>query len=222
MKKYAMILGLLLLVKTTMAEPVLVSDGAPVTRTFRAVQMLDETTGWAVGDAGTIYKRSGPLHPTSSEAVWVSKSSAWSAWDFKGLSFVSEDTGWVVGYKRDNPGKYKGIVLWTTNGGGSWFKTTSDSIQGLQYTTDSLTPFMKVKMVWSNEYSNYTGYISCGNGYLLRTRNNGASWTKIRPTTNNSDSLTIWYNSLWIDESNPNSLWAAGDQSCSFAMPCPR
>jgi hypothetical protein len=39
---------------------------------------------------------------------------------------------------------------------------------------------------------------------------------KLRPTTNNSDSLTIWYNSLWMDESNPNSLWVAGDQSCIF------
>jgi photosystem II stability/assembly factor-like uncharacterized protein len=217
MKKLTVLLGLFLLTGIALAEPIWVKDWNTTNGSFRDICMTDDSTGWAVGDAGVVYKRIGKLYPTSTEQVWKPDTvlaTSQEAWDFKGVSFADAQNGWIVGYRNcdestSRHNKYKGVILRTTNGGGSW----SASYPFLN-TSDSLTPFLKVKMTYYG--GSYQGYISCGNGYILKWTPGTNQWLKLRPTTNNSDSLTIWYNSLWMDESNPNSLWVAGDQSCIF------
>jgi photosystem II stability/assembly factor-like uncharacterized protein len=218
MKKMTVLLGLVLLACIALAEPIWVRDGSGLLGSFRDVTMLDDSTGWAVGDAGVIYKRSGKLYPTSTEQVWQSQTNkipSQTSYDFKSVCFVDANNGWIVGYRNADEtttrkNKYKGIILRTADSGDTW----TQMLNPFSGTADSLTPFLKVKMTYYG--GSYRGYISCGNGYVLKTLNGGQNWTPFRPATGTSDSLTIWYNSLWMDETNPNSLWVAGDQSCMF------
>ena len=66
------------------------------------IQMLNENTGWIIGDIGQIVKT------TNGGANWRAQNSiSLPLW---GIDFISSDTGWVVGYN--------GLILKTVNGGG--------------------------------------------------------------------------------------------------------
>jgi hypothetical protein len=179
--------------------------------------MLNDSTGWAVGDGGCVFKRSGRLHPSSTEQVWVSKTittlTPQEYWDFKGVCFTDEQNGWIVGYKNNGSDKYKGVIIHMENG--VWLTpiySTDPSLLGS--TQNPLTPFLKVKMAKPATY--YEGYISCGNGYILKYQHDG-TWLPIRPPAPNNDPVSVWYKDLWMNSLNPDELWALGDNSGIFA-----
>jgi photosystem II stability/assembly factor-like uncharacterized protein len=67
------------------------------------IQMLNENTGWIIGDVGQIVKT------TNGGVNWRAQNSiALPLW---GIEFNGADTGWVVGYN--------GLILKTVNGGGT-------------------------------------------------------------------------------------------------------
>ena len=66
------------------------------------IEMVNENTGWIVGDAGQIVKT------TNGGVNWRAQANSGYWW---GIDFISPDTGWVVGGN--------GIILKTVNGGGT-------------------------------------------------------------------------------------------------------
>ena len=196
------------------AEPIWVKDGAGISGTFRDVCMLNDSIGWAVGDNGVVYKRTGILYPTTGQQVWFSQMvmAGQNNWDFTGVSFVDENNGWIVGYKNGGGDKYKGVIIRMLNG--VWQEPLfSHRILGLQNTPDSLTPFLKVRMTFYG--GEYRGYISCGNGFILKMQPDG-SWRPLRPFApemDPSDTISTWYKDVWMDPDDPNKVWAMGDHS---------
>jgi photosystem II stability/assembly factor-like uncharacterized protein len=175
---------------------------------FRGICALSETNIWVVGEYGVVYNRSGIIHAP----VWTSKSPAgYQYYDFNDVCFVDASHGWIVGEKRQtlypyDPASYSGVVLYTTDGGTSWNLPTS------MPTFLIPTPFRKVKIVQVGDL--YYGYISCGNGAVLITRNGGATWSRTQ-TDPWSDPANIsnWYNGLWVDSTDlrVNRVWISGD-----------
>lgn len=105
----------------------------------------------------------------------------------------------------------KGVLLRTTTGNNeipNWAITTNFDEQ-----CPLPTAFKSVKF---NDVTH--GYISGANGTILQTTN-GIDWYRrpSPPTWNNydnndtRDTLTVGYNSFWLDPVNPNNIWASGD-----------
>ncbi len=200
------------------ADPIWVRDGTGYSGTFRDVCMLDDSTGWAVGDEGVVYKRQGTLYPSTSQQVWFSQTimpSSQTGWDFKGVYFDDYNNGWVVGHKNGGADKYKGVIVRMLNG--VWQEPTySHRILGLQNTPDSLTPFLKVRMVKNPINNKYYGYVSCGNGYILKWNPDQGLWVPIRPFApemDPTDTISTWYRDIYMDLSYPDRVWAIGDHS---------
>jgi len=220
MKRLFAVMAALCCVGLVNADPVWVMDGGgSFSGNYRDIQMLTDSTGWVVGDGGRVGKRLGKLYPQSAETPWIEQTNVMPGgtqygYDFKGVCFADANNGWIVGYSNGGPKKYMGVVLRTEDGGVNWAAQYSVNIPLLAGTHDSLTPFLKVKV---NKYgTDYLGYISCGNGYILKLQLNG-TWLPMRPPAPNNDSISVWYNDLWINANDPNQVWALGDNSCLFA-----
>ncbi len=81
--------------------------------TLRDVAFVDPSTGWAVGDGGTI------IHTTNGGANWVAQSAP-GATQLNGVSAVDASTVWIAGAG--------GYIAFTTDGGATW---TTESAAGL-------------------------------------------------------------------------------------------
>gem|GEM_PF-1862747 len=178
---------------------------------LRDIEMPDKEHGWVVGDNGTILK----LRNSTPESVFVNINGFdQHEWNFKCSSFPDTMHGWVVGYKNWGADKYRGVILRTENGGGHWSLKFSSESDLFGTTSDSLTPFIRVKMVKDNGV--LKGYISCGNGYILKWLSIENRWLPIRPPIPDNGFYSPWYNSLWT---NPSAtfIWAGADNKCLFA-----
>ena len=118
-------LACLLILPCVLSPPAAVAASTPITWTAQAsgtdewlesVTFADPTTGWVVGDAGTI------LHTGDAGQTWTQQTSGTSG-DLYDVAFVSTAVGWVVG---DD-----GVILHTTDGGATWEPQTSGTIWGL-------------------------------------------------------------------------------------------
>ena len=183
--------------------------------TLRAISVVTPALAWTVGDSGNIRR----IQSDVISSINITNIAGFEQvkWDFKGVSFTDANNGWVVGYKNTDADKYKGIILRTVDGGNNWvIPIYSTNILGLQSTSDSLTPFLKVKISKPSTY--YQGYISCGNGWILKLLNDG-TWEARRPvdkTAPSADTLSNWYQGLWMNKENPNEIWLSGDLSCKY------
>ena len=71
------------------------------------VQFLDNMTGWAVGDGGTI------VATVDGGETWAAQTSGTDR-KLRSVFFLDQDTGWIAG------GESPLIVLYTVNGGADW------------------------------------------------------------------------------------------------------
>jgi photosystem II stability/assembly factor-like uncharacterized protein len=114
--------------------------------TLNDVTLIDENTGWAVGDNGTIIKT------TNSGIDWLNQQSN-TINSLRGVSFVDINNGWAVGEN--------GTVLKTTDGGSNWIMQTSG-------VTDDLND------VWFTNIN--TGLVVGEQGSVLKTNDGGNGW----------------------------------------------
>lgn len=169
---------------------------------YRGICVINDSLVWVVGENGNVWKRVGGVHSHEWVQVTIDVITQ-TDYHFNDVFFIGNH-GWIVGEKRAEPDKYKGIVVWTTDGGSSWYLPTTTPSFPLP------TPFLKVKMANVDR-----GYISCGNGTILATTDGGVTWER-RPCpwdnpAHPGDSISVWYNGLWVDPNNPNNLWVSGD-----------
>jgi hypothetical protein len=115
-------------------------DQSYPTETYNAIYMVNNTTGWAVGDNGVIIK-------TSDGTNWNYQSNPDTKRStLNNVYFLSSNEGWAVG---DN-----GVILHTINGGTTW------AVEGSGLTTNMLTSVQFI--------SSTNGYVLGNYGTLLK------------------------------------------------------
>ena len=83
-----------------------------------ATAFVGASTGWAVGESGTI------IHTTDGGDTWVGQASG-TNYDLTGLSFPDAQHGWIIGraHEENEDGNSLGVtrlLLCTTDGGAAW------------------------------------------------------------------------------------------------------
>jgi len=114
------------------------------------IAFIDTTTGWCVGEKGTILKT------TNGGKRWEQKQVAFSS-DIRSVFFFSENLGWVTGDS--------GLVAKTTDGGNTWMRQESGTQVNLH------------RIYFSR--NNY-GFAVGGLGTILGTTDGGDSWNVYR------------------------------------------
>ncbi len=150
---------------------------------------------WAVGDSGKVFK-------IVNGSIVSEFTLGNSDYDLHGVSFLpSGDTGYIVGYKRDEPDRWKGVVFRSTSGGIAWqpeYPVVQDGIN---------VPFLKVQCVPSRYI-----WVTCGDGYVL-WRSDGSAWAPRAKPGGDDDYSYLW--GLWCIDSLHD--WVASDQSRMIA-----
>jgi photosystem II stability/assembly factor-like uncharacterized protein len=121
---------------------------------------IPETNKYAlVSDSGWVYFCD-RYNQNEAESIRIS-----TDYILSGVCFADTLVGWVVGYKRDEPDKFKGAIWKTINKGVSWIRLPH--IPPFPFPT----PFLDIEAV-----NRYIVWISCANGYTLRTKDGGVNW----------------------------------------------
>ncbi len=136
----------------------------------------DSAVQWAVGDSGRVFKT---VNGTTQLEYNLGK----GQYDLLGVSFADVDHGWIVGSKRDDPERGRGVVFRTTTGGeNSQAWTASCPV----VRPDINVPFLKVQAMDVRHV-----WITCEDGHMLYSNDGGARWAVTakcnRPDTEWSD-----------------------------------
>ncbi len=128
----------------------------PTDRSLEDVCFVDDLSGWAVGENGTI------IHTYDGGISWDFQNSN-TTLRLRSVVFTDSQTGWIVGGETHPiPGDY--IILHTTNGGNNWIKQDSDSTACLK----------SVFFIDSN-----LGWAVGERGTVLYTDNGGMGWMSL-------------------------------------------
>lgn len=139
-----------------------------------------ESTGWAVGESGRIFKYSAP-------ETWDEIPSGTDL-PLKKVFFTDANTGWIAGgYKSDDG--FHPVLLKTENNGASWIK-----IENLDYLIHDI--YFKDSL-----YGWVVGEDIDSRGIILETKDGGENWTV------QVDSLLASLNAIHFKD---GYLWAAG------------
>jgi len=130
----------------------IVRQSSATNKNLRAIFFVDSLTGWAAGEAGTVFRT------TDGGRTWkplVTNASI----NINRLHFVDWNTGWMIG---EIPGKEKDapqtVLLSTINGGRTWIRQALPDLVGFY--------FVDAKTGWA------VGY----NATLLKTTDGGVTW----------------------------------------------
>lgn len=121
-----------------------------------AIQFLNATTGWIVGEFGDMLKT------TDGGESWDLLTGP-TEQDLFAVNFVSATTGWAVGLG--------GTIIKTTDGGSSWVlqsSPTTETLYGCAFTSAT------------------SGIVVGTNGVVLATTNGGTTWTPMTSGTSQS------------------------------------
>ena len=155
------------------------SGGAGTTHGLDAV---DELHAWAANDGGEV------LYTTDGGAFWqrVYVPGVDTYGRMNDVDFVDATTGWSVG-KSSSFGGDVGVIVRSTDGGATFqlqknFGDTIDAVAAI----DAQTAFV-------------VGTFYTNRGFVLRTRNGGASWVDVSPSgAFNSDVEFVDASSGWV------------------------
>jgi len=132
-------------------------QSSPTTANLYKVFFVNETTGWAVGDEGTI------LHTNNGGQSWQQQQSGVQI-RLNNVFFVDEKTGWAIGGGtvgedlRELLNQEELLLLYTTDGGVTWKKKTGVNALALYF------------------QNRRSGWLAGNYGSLMRTSDGGASW----------------------------------------------
>ncbi len=150
---------------------------------------------WAVGDQGKVFK----IVNGDIESEFTLGN---GGYDLHGVSFFpGGQTGYIVGYKRDTPDRWKGIVFRTLSGGTYWESRYPQVQDGI------CVPFLKVQCVPSHYV-----WVTCGDGFVLWS-NEWTNWQRLTKPAGEDDFSYIW--GLWCLDSLHG--WVATDESMLIA-----
>jgi photosystem II stability/assembly factor-like uncharacterized protein len=91
---------------------------------IHAIQFIDQSEGWAVGDDGVIW------HSIDGGKTWERQKSGTRA-SLRGVHFQTPYTGWAVGRIETSAGGSVGVMLRTTDGGLKWDEVGTNVLPGL-------------------------------------------------------------------------------------------
>jgi len=177
---------------------------------IRSIWMLDNNTGWGVGQSGMVIKT------TNGGSSWTQINNVPSgSQTLIRTQFINVNTGWVFGYGVNSIYKTTdGGNNWTTQNTGNsdagvrwasmidantgWFinynittgriyKTTNGGDNWTEQSYPSPGNLWKIKMLNSN-----TGYV-CGDGGRLFRTTDGSTWVTVTAPTANNYTSTDWY-----------------------------
>jgi hypothetical protein len=174
--------------------------------TINRVANQNDFDCWAVGDGGQVFKLNEYGEIDRRFTLNTEYNLTGVAFEY-GYPLV----GYIVGYKRDNTTtgpKWKGAIWKTTNGGDNW--APIDTLSLPRFPGDIPVPFLNVSagnggVVW----------VSCGHGYVIRSRNSGQTW-ELKPKPGGENHFG-WLWGLWSDHFNSSYAWVCSDQSGLFA-----
>ncbi len=156
----------------------------PQGQCLNSVDFVDTSTGWAVGNAGTI------LRSDDGGRTWTSQPAP-TAFDVQAVSFINDQLGWAIASPGALPVAQSLVVLHTADGGGHWTKTAT--IAGAAALSMSFG-------------SPSVGLITAQGpqGGLYRTGDGGLTWTLV-------SGVTGWYQSVRMVDSLHG--WVVGTYS---------
>ncbi|MCU7490693.1 MAG: T9SS type A sorting domain-containing protein [Ignavibacteria bacterium] len=186
MKKYFLIIALLLSASTFRAQTWKVVSGPDLKQAVSDIFFVSETEGWMSADSGVVY------HTTNGGTDWAVQQTNTKK-NLKKILFLDKNTGWI--------GTAEGSILKTTDGGGSWTESIfAGLVPNIKFTYFDALCFT----------SSARGHIVAGKDkamYLFLTTDGGLSWTK-------EDSLVSTVSQRWYDVSfyDENNGVIAGDK----------
>lgn len=172
-----------------------ISSTFSISYTFYKMLFVNETTGIIVGSVyrnlGSNSFREGSIYWTANGGLNWSYQSNYDILYYVDISFINENTGWIVGTS--------GGIIKTTDAGASWIG------QPGPFTTIN---YQYVSAVDSNTVY-ITGYGNGLNTLLAKSTNGGFNWTGSLVSTDK--------NIRYIDFINRNTGWASGEKGLLYA-----
>ena len=166
---------------------------------LRGVYAFDFTNGtvWVVGTDGAVRKS------TDNGDNWQTVNiSGANDYHLNSIFFTDANNGWIVGEKKADPDRFKGIIYQTTNGGASWSKLDTNKYHPKKY-----QPFKGIVFVIHSYPTNRdTGYIAAGEGYIYETTDGGSHWSRRLVDTTKKHCFFR----VWVDPYN-DTVRTAGD-----------
>lgn len=150
-----------IMMATAMADEGSLRSNGPTVNDSCRLTLGDSVIQWAVGDSGMVTKS---VDGTTQQEYKLGG----GRYDLNGVSFADADHGWIVGSKRGEPERGRGVVFRTTTGGGSpqvWTATFPAIRPGINM------PFLKVQAMDVRHV-----WVTCGDGYMLYANDGGARW----------------------------------------------
>lgn len=170
----------------------LIPSCTPTSNQLVSLDFIDENTGWAVGDCGTIVKTN------DGGLSWRILDYAFPGVEFTDVNFPTALLGYAVGKH--------GYIIKTTNGGETW---TKQSIRGEDIHGNDL---YRVRFKDKN-----TGWIIGEKGLILFTDDGGSRWTKQESNTaqnlyaidflGSSDICVAGANNVILITTNNGQIW---------------
>lgn len=164
------IIGLLCLCAVThlWANVHLVYENVNITE-LRGVFALSNNMVWAVGTDGKVLKSTDNGYSWAEVII-----SGASDYHLNSVFFATQSIGCIVGEKKADPDRFKGIIYRTTDGGANWYPLPTAN-----YASEKYVPFKQIvfDIVPFSESPNI-GYIAAGEGWIYKTTDYGEHWTR--------------------------------------------
>jgi photosystem II stability/assembly factor-like uncharacterized protein len=137
------------------------------------------TVHWAVGDSGNVIKA---VDGETTVRYVIGK----GQFDLSGVSFADAKHGWIVGSKRNDPERGRGVVFRTTTGGEdsqAWIASCP------VVRADISVPFLKVEAMDVRHV-----WLTCGDGYTFYSNDGGTRWAVTAERSGSDESYTVGSN----------------------------
>jgi photosystem II stability/assembly factor-like uncharacterized protein len=132
----------------------IVRRSAETDKNLRSIYFVDAMTGWAAGDAGTVYRT------TDGGRSWKPLLSGAPA-NINFIHFMDWNHGWMLGETNSQGDGSETILFMTTNGGKVWNKKPMPNLLSLHFIDPK------------------NGWAVGKNATLLKTNDGGIQWTKV-------------------------------------------